>query len=90
MSLLGRPKVHLNAKMQAQGGAGEPTPSPRRQMRGFDLLCKPQNVAVEAPRPRLAARRHGELHVVQGQNLEGGPRHCVNLDRADTGVSGRG
>ena len=41
------------------------TPPRARSGSGFGISGQPEQLAVEVPRLRLAARRRGELHVVE-------------------------
>ncbi len=90
MGFAGRAKIRLDAQMQPEGAASEPAAATRSQMWRFGLLLEAKNITVKAPRRTLAARRHGELDMVQAQDLETSRRHHRNLYRHGARVSGRG
>jgi hypothetical protein len=58
------PEVFLDAEVQLDAVAAEPAPAARGQARRLLYLVQPQHAAVELAERRLAARRAGQLHMV--------------------------
>src|SRR4029450_12662188 len=65
----GGPEIGIDPEMQPQRARAEPDTAAYRQVRWFGLLGKTQNLAVERPRLRLLPGGHGQLHVIEGENL---------------------
>jgi hypothetical protein len=65
MSLSGRAKIRLNAKMDLQGVTLEPAAASFRQMRGLCHFWDAKDASVEAAGGVLFSWRHGELDMVQ-------------------------
>src|SRR5512138_2677744 len=64
MRLARGPEVLLDAEVQLDAVAAEPAPAARGKPRWFLDLVQPEHPAVELAQRRLAARRAGQLHVV--------------------------
>jgi hypothetical protein len=64
----------LDAQVNLDARADEPAAAACRQRRGLGDLGQPQQIGVEAPRLSFAARRHGELDVVETYELHRVPR----------------
>ena len=65
----GGPEIGIDPEMQPQRARAEPDTTAYRQVRWFGFLGKTQNIAVERPRLRLLPGGHGQLHVIEGENL---------------------
>src|SRR5262245_29470302 len=88
MRLARRGEVRRDADMQLLRAAREPGAATARERLGLRHLVEPQQLAVEAPRLRLATRRRGHLDVIQTVD-----RHAANRDiataRADSATSSK-
>ena len=70
MGLAGRAEVLLDAEVHRHRARAEPAAAPRRQRLGLGQPHQPEEARVEGLRLRLAARGHGQLHVVEPDDLE--------------------
>src|SRR6185295_19456175 len=70
MSLPGRPEILLDAEMQVQGPADEPDSAAFRQMLGLGDLRQTEHTAIERAGLALLPGGHGELNVVEAQDLK--------------------
>ena len=66
MRLAGGPKLLLHAQMEGHRAIAEPRAPATGQLGRLGELVQAQDAAVEGARLRLAARRHRQLHVVNG------------------------
>jgi len=58
------PEILLDAEMQLDAVAAEPAPVPRGEAGRLVQLVQPEHAAIELAEHGLAARRAGELHMV--------------------------
>src|SRR5437763_1172140 len=58
------PEVFLDAEVQLDAVAAEPAPAARGKTRRLAYLLQPEHAGVELAQRRLAARRAGQLHMV--------------------------
>jgi hypothetical protein len=66
-----RPEVGFNAEVQLHASASEPRAPAPGEGGGLGYLLKAEHVAIEPAGRILPACRHGELHVVYGDNAHG-------------------
>jgi hypothetical protein len=64
MCLARGPEIRLDAEVEFHAVAAEPAATARGQRGWFRDLVQPEHVAVELAERWLAARRAGQLHVV--------------------------
>lgn len=82
MSFLRRAEILLDSKMNLHGSALKPAAAAFRQLRRLGDFRHAQHATKERTRNRLLPGRHGELHVVNGEELRGlrRDRHaCVSF-----------
>ena len=58
------PEILLNAEVKFYAVATKPASATRRQARRFGEFAQPEHAAVELAERWLAARRAGQLHMV--------------------------
>lgn len=74
MRLARRAEFDLDTEMDMQSAsAGEPAPATIGEWCGLVDLGQTEQACVELARLRLAALRHGQLHVVQANRSEWSP-----------------
>ena len=69
MRLARGPEVLLHTEVELYAVAAEPAAAARCQRGRFRDLVQPEHTAVELAERRLAARRAGQLHVMDHQSL---------------------
>ena len=66
-----RAEVGVHAQVDLDRAALEPGPAASRERRRLGQLGDPEQARVEGARLRLAAGRHGELHVIDADDGQG-------------------
>ena len=69
MRLLGRAKIGVNAKVEAQLAAPEPDAATRRKMWRLRFFSQPENSTVKGPSDRLLPSRHRQLDVIESEDF---------------------
>ena len=64
-----RAEIRFDAKMQSQSAAAKPHAASRRKVWRLGLLDEAKHAGIELTSGGLHPRRHGELHVIQAENL---------------------